>query len=236
MAIAQGTGRREADGAMDQPGDRPLRVMIVDDYELVRNGIAALIDRAPGMEVVDEAATASDAVRNALHSRPDVIVMDVRLGDGSGIEATREIRAELPETKVLMLTSFNDDQALFSAMLAGAAGYLLKQLRGDEIVGAIRKVGSGLSLMDPARTQPVMARLRRGKLMNGDERLGRLSAQEEKVVLLVAEGCTNREIGDRLDLAEKTVKNYVSSVLRKLEVGRRAEAAAYLVRHTQPAG
>jgi len=208
--------------------------MIVDDYELVRNGIAALIDRAPGMEVVDEAGTASEAVRNALVSRPDVIVMDVRLGDGSGIEATREIRAELPETKVLMLTSFNDDQALFSAMLAGAAGYLLKQLRGDEIVGAIRKVGSGLNLMDPARTQPVMARLRRGKHMNGDERLDRLSAQEEKVVLLVADGCTNREIGERLDLAEKTVKNYVSSVLRKLEVGRRAQAAAYLVRHTQP--
>ena len=234
MALAPGVRRREAGREMGQPGDRPLRVMIVDDYELVRNGIAALVDRAPGMEVVDEAGTASEAVRNALVSRPDVIVMDVRLGDGSGIEATREIRAELPETKVLMLTSFNDDQALFSAMLAGAAGYLLKQLRGDEIVGAIRKVGSGLNLMDPARTQPVMARLRRGKHMNGDERLDRLSAQEEKVVLLVADGCTNREIGDRLDLAEKTVKNYVSSVLRKLEVGRRAQAAAYLVRHTQP--
>jgi len=234
MALAPGVCRREAGREMGQPGDRPLRVMIVDDYELVRNGIAALIDRAPGMEVVDEAGTASEAVRNALVSRPDVIVMDVRLGDGSGIEATREIRAELPETKVLMLTSFNDDQALFSAMLAGAAGYLLKQLRGDEIVGAIRKVGSGLNLMDPARTQPVMARLRRGKHMNGDERLDRLSAQEEKVVLLVADGCTNREIGERLDLAEKTVKNYVSSVLRKLEVGRRAQAAAYLVRHTQP--
>jgi two-component system, NarL family, response regulator DevR len=184
--------------------------------------------------VVDEAGTASEAVRNALRSQPDVIVMDVRLGDGSGIEATREIRAELPETHILMLTSFNDDEALFSAMMAGAAGYLLKQIRGDEIVSAIRKVGSGISLMDPARTQTVLARLRRGKHMSGDERLGRLSAQEEKVVLLVADGCTNREIGDRLDLAEKTVKNYVSSVLRKLEVGRRAEAAAYLVRHTQP--
>jgi two-component system, NarL family, response regulator DevR len=236
MALAHIVGRREADRDMDQQDDRPIRVMVVDDYELVRSGIAALIDGAAGMEVVDEAGTASDAVRNALKSHPDVIVMDVRLGDGSGIEATREIRAELPETKVLMLTSFNDDQALFSAMMAGAAGYLLKQLRGDEIVSAIRKVGSGLNLMDPARTQPVLARLRRGKHMNGDERLGRLSAQEERVVLLVAEGCTNREIGERLSLAEKTVKNYVSSVLRKLEVERRAEAAAYLVRHTQPEG
>jgi two-component system, NarL family, response regulator DevR len=219
---------------MDQQRDRPLRVMVVDDYELVRNGIAALIEGAAGMELVDEAGTASEAVRNALRSHPDVIVMDVRLGDGSGIEATREIRAELPETRVLMLTSFNDDEALFSALMAGAAGYLLKQLRGDEIVSAIRKVGSGLNLMDPSKTQPVLARLRRGKHLSGDERLARLSAQEEKVVLLVADGRTNREIGERLSLAEKTVKNYVSSVLRKLEVGRRSEAAAYLVRHTQP--
>jgi two-component system, NarL family, response regulator DevR len=219
---------------MDQQRDRPLRVMVVDDYELVRNGIAALIEGAAGMQLVDEAGTASEAVRNALRSHPDVIVMDVRLGDGSGIEATREIRAELPETKVLMLTSFNDDEALFSALMAGAAGYLLKQIRGDEIVSAIRKVGSGLSLMDPTKTQPVLARLRRGKHLTGDERLARLSAQEEKVVLLVADGRTNCEIGERLSLAEKTVKNYVSSVLRKLEVGRRSEAAAYLVRHTQP--
>jgi two-component system, NarL family, response regulator DevR len=219
-----------------QGTDRTLRVMVVDDYELVRNGITALIDGAGGMEVVDEAGTASEAVRNALRSKPDVIVMDVRLGDGSGIEATRDIRAELPETRVLMLTSFNDDEALFSAMMAGADGYLLKQIRGEEIVSAIRKLGSGISLMDPARTQPVLARLRRGKHMSGDERLSRLSAQEEKVVLLVAQGSTNREIGLRLNLAEKTVKNYVSSVLRKLEVQRRAEAAAYLVRHTQPEG
>jgi two-component system, NarL family, response regulator DevR len=234
MGLADRPLGREPDPDMDQQTDRPLRVMVVDDYELVRNGITALIDGAAGMEVVDEAGTALDAVRNALRSHPDVIVMDVRLGDGSGIEATREIRAELPETKVLMLTSFNDDEALFSALMAGAAGYLLKQLRGDEIVSAIRKVGSGLSLMDPAKTQPVLARLRRGKRLSGDERLSRLSAQEEKVVLLVADGRTNREIGERLSLAEKTVKNYVSSVLRKLEVGRRSEAAAYLVRHTQP--
>jgi DNA-binding NarL/FixJ family response regulator len=219
-----------------QGTDRTLRVMVVDDYELVRNGITALIDGAGGMEVVDEAGTASEAVRNALRSKPDVVVMDVRLGDGSGIEATRDIRAELPETRVLMLTSFNDDEALFSAMMAGADGYLLKQIRGEEIVSAIRKLGSGISLMDPARTQPVLARLRRGKHLSGDERLSRLSAQEEKVLLLVAEGSTNREIGERLNLAEKTVKNYVSSVLRKLEVQRRAEAAAYLVRHTQPEG
>lgn len=200
---------------MDQRTAGPLRVMIVDDYEPVRSGIAALIERTPGMDVIDQAGTASDAVRNALQSRPDVIVMDVRLGDGSGIEATREIRAELPDTRFLILTSFDEDQALLSAMMAGADGYLLKQLGGDEILGAIRKVGSGQTLMDPARTQPMMARLRRGKDMNGDERLAQLSAQEEKILLLVAEGCTNREIGDRLNLVEKTVKNYVSIVLRK---------------------
>jgi two-component system, NarL family, response regulator DevR len=234
MGLVDAAFGREADRDMDPQRDRPLRVMVVDDYELVRNGIAALINGAAGMQLVDEAGTAPEAVRNALRSHPDVIVMDVRLGDGSGIEATREIRAELPETKVLMLTSFNDDEALFSALMAGAAGYLLKQLRGDEIIGAIRKVGSGVSLMDPAKTQPVLARLRHGKHLSGDERLSRLSAQEEKVVLLVADGRTNREIGELLSLAEKTVKNYVSSVLRKLEVGRRAEAAAYLVRHTQP--
>jgi two-component system, NarL family, response regulator DevR len=219
---------------MEERAVKTLKVMVVDDYELVRNGISALIDGAAGMELVDQAATASEAVSHARVSRPDVVVMDVRLGEGSGIEATREIRAELPETQVLILTSFNDDEALFAAVMAGAAGYLLKQLRGDEIVSAIRKVGAGQNLLDPARTQPVLARLRLGKHITGDERLSRLSAQEEKVVLLVADGCTNREIGERLSLAEKTVKNYVSSVLRKLEVGRRAEAAAYLVRHTQP--
>jgi len=236
MGLVDAAFGREADREMGQQEGQPLRVMVVDDYELVRNGIAALVNGAAGMQLVDEAGTVSDAVRNALRSHPDVILMDVRLGDGSGIEATREIRAELPETKVLMLTSFSDDEALFSALMAGAAGYLLKQLRGDEIVSAIRKVASGVNLMDAARTQPVLARLRRGKHLNGDERLARLSAQEEKVVCLVADGCTNREIGERLSLAEKTVKNYVSSVLRKLEVGRRSEAAAYLVRHTQPEG
>jgi two-component system, NarL family, response regulator DevR len=221
---------------MEECADRTLRVMVVDDYELVRNGISALVEGAAGMELVDQAATASEAVSHALLSHPDVVVMDVRLGHGSGIEATREIRAELPGTQVLILTSFNDDDALFAALMAGAAGYLLKRLRGEEIVSAIRKVGAGLNLLDPAKTHPVLARLRLGKRISADERLSRLSAQEEKVVLLVAEGCTNREIGQRLSLAEKTVKNYVSSVLRKLEVGRRAEAAAYLVRHTQLEG
>jgi len=212
----------------------PIQVLLVDDHELVRRGLRDLLGDEPDIEVVAEASSVEEALAVAMHVEPEVAVVDVRLGDGDGITLCRELRSKPNPPACLMLTAFDDEEAMVGAIMAGAAGYLLKQLRGDEIVGAIRKVGSGLNLMDPARTQPVMARLRRGKHMNGDERLDRLSAQEEKVVLLVADGCTNREIGERLDLAEKTVKNYVSSVLRKLEVGRRAQAAAYLVRHTQP--
>ena len=160
-----------------------------------------------------------------------MIVMDVRLADGSGIEATREIRARRPETKVLMLTSFADDEALFASIMAGASGYVLKQIRGGDLVRAIRAVGQGQSLLDPAITATVLDRLRRGKHLLRDERLARLSAQEERILTLVAEGHTNREIGLTLKLAEKTVKNYVSTILSKLEVARRAEAAAYLARH-----
>jgi DNA-binding NarL/FixJ family response regulator len=158
--------------------------------------------------------------------------MDVRLADGSGIEATREIRARHPEIQVLMLTTYADDEALFASIMAGAAGYVLKQVRGGELVRAIRTVGGGESLLDSAVTRKVLERLRRGKHLLKDERLARLSAQEERILGLVADGCTNGQIGDQLGLAEKTVKNYVSSILSKLEVARRAEAAAYLVRHT----
>jgi DNA-binding NarL/FixJ family response regulator len=156
--------------------------------------------------------------------------MDVRLADGSGIEATREIRARRPEARVIMLTSFADDEALFASIMAGASGYVLKQIRGTDVVRAIRAVGRGESLLDPAATAAVMRRLRHGKRLVGDEKLARLSAQEERILALVADGLTNRQIGDRLHLAEKTVKNYVSTILSKLEVGRRAEAAVYLAR------
>jgi two-component system response regulator DevR len=160
----------------------------------------------------------------------------VRLADGSGIEATREIRATHPATRVLMLTSFADDEALFASIMAGASGYVLKQVHSGDLIRAIRAVGAGESLLDPAVTGPVLDRLRKGKHLMRDEKLARLSPQEERILGLVADGRTNREIGDELHLAEKTVKNYVSSILSKLEVARRAEAAAYLARHTTTPG
>ena len=214
----------------------PLRVMLVDDHEVVRDGIKALLAAADDVVVCAEAGTVRQAVAEADRALPDVIVMDVRLSDGSGIEATRDIRASRPATQVLMLTSFADDEALFASIMAGAAGYVLKQIKGDELVRAIRAVGAGQSLLDPAVTKGVLDRLRRGKHLLGDERLARLSPQEERILGLVAGGRTNREVGQELGLAEKTVKNYVSSILSKLEVGRRAEAAAYLARHTTTPG
>ena len=212
----------------------PLRVMVVDDHEVVRDGIKLLLADTDDMVVCAEANTARAAVAVAARALPDVIVMDVRLGDGSGIEATRDIRAARPQTAVLMLTSFADDQALFASIMAGAAGYVLKQIRGDELMRAIRAVGAGHNLLDPAVTKAVFDRLRKGKQLLGDERLARLSPQEERILGRVAEGRTNGQIAAELGLAEKTVKNYVSSILSKLEVARRAEAAAYLARHTQP--
>jgi two-component system, NarL family, response regulator DevR len=218
------------------PMSVPLRVMIVDDHEVVRNGIKALLEGEPGITVAGEAGGVREAIERAEWARPDVVVMDVRLADGSGIEATREIRAKLPKTQVLMLTTFADDEALFASIMAGAAGYVLKQIKGGDLVRAIRAVGQGENLLDPAVTKGVLDRLRRGKHLLKDERLARLSAQEERILAAIAAGKTNRQIGDELHLAEKTVKNYVSSILSKLEVARRAEAAAYLARHTYPSG
>lgn len=214
----------------------PLRVMIVDDHEVVRNGVKALLEEAGGMSVAGEAGTVREAIDRAEWARPDVVVMDVRLADGSGIEATREIRAKLPRTQVLMLTTFADDEALFASIMAGAAGYVLKQIRGGDLVRAIRAVAAGENLLDPAVTKGLLDRLRKGKHLLKDERLARLSGQEERILGFIADGKTNKQIGDELHLAEKTVKNYVSSILSKLEVARRAEAAAYLTRHTTPPG
>jgi DNA-binding NarL/FixJ family response regulator len=214
----------------------PLRVMLVDDHELVRDGIKSLLSGTSDIVVVAEAGSAREAVAQAERTLPDVVVMDVRLSDGSGIEATREIRARRPATQVLMLTSFADDEALFASIMAGAVGYVLKQIKGGDLLQAIRTVGQGQSLLDPAVTKGVLERLREGKQLLKDAKLARLSAQEERILGLVADGSTNREIGEELGLAEKTVKNYVSSILSKLEVGRRAEAAAYLARHTTTPG
>jgi two-component system response regulator DevR len=214
----------------------PLRVMLVDDHEVVRAGIRALLEASDDIIVTAEAGSVREAIDEADRTRPDVVVMDVRLADGSGIEVTREIRANHPKTAVVMLTSFADDEALFASIMAGASGYVLKQVKGGELLRAIRTVGSGESLLDPAVTTSVLDRLRKGKHLLKDERLARLSPQEERILTAVAEGKTNREIGDELHLAEKTVKNYVSSILSKLEVARRAEAAAYLARHTTMPG
>jgi DNA-binding NarL/FixJ family response regulator len=210
--------------------------MLVDDHEVVRAGIRALIRSTDDIVVTAEAASVREAIDEADRSRPDVVVMDVRLADGSGIEATREIRARHPKTRVVMLTSFADDEALFASIMAGASGYVLKQVKGNELLRAIRLVGKGESLLDPAVTNAVLERLRKGKHLLKDEKLARLSPQEERILALVSEGKTNREIGEELRLAEKTVKNYVSSILSKLEVARRAEAAAYLARHTTTPG
>jgi two-component system response regulator DevR len=226
--------------AGDEPTEkgaaRPIRVMLVDDHDIVRDGIRALLERADDIVVCAEAATMRQAVERADRSLPDLIIMDVRLPDGSGVEATREIRTAHPGVKVLMLTSFADDQALFASILAGAAGYVLKQINGEDLLRAVRTVAAGDSLLDAAVTAQVLDRLRSGKHMLRDERLARLSPQEERILRLVADGLTNKEIGDQLGLAEKTVKNYMSSVLTKLRVGRRAEAAAYLARHTLEEG
>jgi len=203
-------------------------VFLVDDHEVVRGGLRALLETDAGIEVVGEAGTAEEAVTRGVALGPDVAVLDVRLPDGDGIEVCRELRSRLPGLQCLMLTSFADDEALFAAIMAGAAGYVLKQIRGNDLLDAVRRVGRGESLIDPAMTKRVLDRLREGP--ERDERLDRLSDQERRVLELVAEGMTNRQIADRLYLAEKTVKNYVSSMLSKLGMGRRSEAAAYAAR------
>jgi two-component system response regulator DevR len=202
----------------------------------VRDGIRSMLAAEDDIHVTGEAGTVQEAIDEANRTKPDVVVMDVRLADGSGIEATRQIRADHPSTSVLMLTSFADDEALFASIMAGASGYVLKQVRSGELVRAIRAVGAGKSLLDPSVTTAVLDRLRKGKHLMRDERLARLSPQEERILALIADGRTNREVGEELQLAEKTVKNYVSSILSKLEVARRAEAAAYLARHTTTPG
>lgn len=206
------------------------RVMLVDDHEVVRAGLRALLETTDDIEVVAEAGTAQEAVHRARGSTPDVVVLDVRLPDESGVKVCRDIRAENPDIAVLMLTSFSDDQALFDSIMAGAAGYVLKQIRGNDLVEAIRRVAGGESLLDPAVTARVLDRLRNPK-PDVDPRLARLTPTEERIVEFIAEGLTNRAIGERLHLAEKTVKNYVSTVLDKLEVARRAEAAVYWSEH-----
>jgi len=205
-----------------------VRVFILDDHEIVRRGLRELFEAEEGFEVVGEASNAEEALRRVPPTRPNVAVLDVRLPDASGIEVCRELRAGSAELRCLMLTSFADDDALFSAILAGASGYLLKQVRGNELVGAVRRVAAGQSLIDPSLTAKVMDRLRGSQ---DDPRTAKLSGQERRVLALLAEGKTNRQIGADLYLAEKTVKNYVSSLLGKMGFARRTEAAVYAARN-----
>ena len=209
-----------------------VRVMLCDDHEVVREGLRTLVSRQEGMAVVGEASSVKEAIEAATRSRPDVIIMDVRLPDGSGVEACRTIREARPETRVIMLTSYADDEALFASIVAGASGYLLKQTRGQAVIDAIQAVASGRSLLDPDVTGKVLERVRKGR---GDEdpALASLTEQERKVLEQLAEGKTNREIGEVLFLSEKTVKNYVSRILDKLGLSRRAEAAAYMAKRTR---
>jgi|SRR5579859_196901 len=209
---------------------RPLRLLVTDDHEVVRQGLVALLDRREGFEVVAQAGTVAEAIAQAARFQPDVVVMDVRLPDGSGIEACREIRAARPETRVVMLTSYPDEDAVLSAIIAGASGYLLKQIRGRDLVSALESVGRGESLLDPAVTEKVLQRVRQ-MASGGTDDLGGLTAQERRILLHVAEGKTNKEIAGEVFLSDKTVKNYVSSILSKLNLQRRTQAAAFVAKH-----
>ena len=214
-----------------------ISVFLLDDHEIVRRGIAQLLESEGDIGVVGEAATAAQAMARIPALRPDVAILDVRLPDGEGVGVCREVRSAVsPPPACLMLTSFADDEALFASIMAGASGYVLKQVKSCDLLNAIRAVGAGDSLLDPSVTTAVLDLLRKGKQLLGDEKLARLSPQEERILEQIAGGKTNKEIGDDLSLAEKTVKNYVSSILSKLEVARRAEAAAYLARHTTTPG
>jgi two-component system response regulator DevR len=209
------------------------RVFLLDDHEVVRRGLRELLETEDDLEVVGEAGTAEEAMGRIPATSPQVAVLDVRLPDGDGVEVCREIRSRHPEISCLMLTSYADDEALFAAIMAGAAGYVLKQVKGADLVDAVRRVARGESLLDPAITQRVFERLR---VRPEDDELALLTDQERRILELISEGLTNRQIGERMFLAEKTVKNYVSNVLAKLGMSRRTEAAAYAARLSERKG
>ena len=205
-----------------------VRVLIVDDHDVVREGLRTLIQKRTDFTLAGEAGSVAAAVAEARRCQPDVVIMDVRLPDGSGVEACREIRAERPDTKVLMLTSYADDEAVLASIVAGASGYLLKQTRSQDLVDALRRVAAGESLLDPGVTGRILERLRSGTKQ--DDELALLSEQEQRILDLIAEGKTNKEIAQDVFLSDKTVKNYVSSILSKLNMRRRSEAAAFIAR------
>jgi len=218
------------------PDGAKIRVFLLDDHEVVRRGVRELLEAEDDIEVVGEAETGEQALGRIPPTHPDVALLDVRLPDRDGVEVCREIRSAHPEIACLMLTSFSDDDALVQAILAGAAGYLLKQIRGNDIVDAVRRAARGESLLDPAVTKRVLDRLRTPP--EEDERLARLTGQERRILMLIADGLTNRQIAEEIHLAEKTVKNYVSNLLAKLGMERRTQAAVFAARlddgHTSP--
>ncbi len=210
-----------------------LRVMIVDDHEVVREGIRSLLNRRPNLTVVAEAGNVAQSIEMALAEKPNVVVMDVRLPDGSGVEACREIREKLPETRMIMLTSYADDEAVMASIMAGASAYLLKQTRGQQLAEAVEAVAKGESLLDPQVTRRILDQMR--DMANGggpQDKQNQLTENENKILKLIAEGKTNREIAAEIYLSDKTVKNYVSSILSKLNLRRRSEAAAYIARRS----
>jgi DNA-binding NarL/FixJ family response regulator len=206
--------------------DDQIRVFLLDDHEIVRLGVAELINTQPDLEVVGQASTAAETLAVVGQCSPDVAVLDVRLGDGNGIEVCREIRSEYPDTQCLMLTSFTDDRALVDAAMAGAAGFVLKQIQGNEIIDSIRRVAKGSQLLDPATVRLGLQRLRE----TDEGRVETLTPQEHRIFELIGEGYSNRQIADEMYLAEKTVKNYVSNLLAKMGMARRTEAAAVAAR------
>jgi len=208
--------------------EKKIRVFLLDDHEVVRVGVRELLESEGDIEVVGEASTAAEALARVPAVRPDVAVLDVRLPDGDGVSVCRELRSQFPELACLMLTSFADDEALFNAVLAGAAGYVLKQVKGNDILESVRRVAAGQSLLDPTTTARMMARLR--EQVERPDPLEGLTEQERRVLALIGEGLTNRQIGERMFLAEKTVKNYVSNLLTKLGMERRTQAAAFVAR------
>lgn len=211
------------------PVPTPIRVFLLDDHEIVRRGIKELLETEGDIEVVGESGSAEEAIRRVPALRPDVAILDGRLPDGSGIDVCREIRSLDPEISVLILTSYDDDDALFAAIMAGAAGYTLKEVRGNDLVDTVRRVASGQSTLDPAVTSRVLERVRQGG--RRDDQFAELTQQEHRILLLIGEGLTNRQIAEQMYLAEKTVKNYVSSVLAKLSLTSRTQAAILATKH-----
>jgi len=209
---------------------KPIRVLIVDDHEVVRVGLLTMLSRQDGISVVGEASTVTGAVRDACALKPDVVLMDVRLSGGSGVDACRAIRDSCPATRVLFLTSYQDDEAVLAAVVGGAAGYLLKQVNAEGLVRAIHAVAQGQSVLDPAITRPLLSRMRSHGEEASEPQQAALSSQQHRVLALVAEGKTNKEIGSSLELSDKTVKNYIRFIFQKLKVSRRTQAAAFFIR------